>query len=246
MMENEGRIRYEKNGNVAEIVLDRPAKHNALTPSMYRGIGSACAEADSDDEVHVVIIHGAGEKAFCAGSDVGAMKAYPDFWAWRNRYDYIPPVRNLRKPSIAAVKGWALGGGMEIALACDLRVVAENAWFSAPEVTLGWTGAGGAAQHLPRLAGYGKALRYLLTGDRFDAREAEAMGMVEWLVEPGGELSTAREIAERIAGHSSVATQAVKAAVRAALDLPVDQGLKVENDLMSLCLARRDLAKVEV
>lgn len=238
MTDSDGEVRLEKTGHIGEIILDRPAKHNALTPSMYRDIGAVCAEADADDGVHVVIIHGVGEKAFCAGSDISAVKAYPDFWAWRNRHDYIPPIRNLRKPSIAAVKGWALGGGLEIALACDLRVVAENAWFAAPEVTLGWTGAGGAAQHLPRLSGYGKAMKYLLTGERFDAREADALGMVEWLVEEGEELTTARTIAERIAGHSTVATQAVKAAVRASLDVTVDQGLKIENDLMSLCMAK--------
>jgi enoyl-CoA hydratase len=234
----DGTVRLEVNGQIGEVILDRAAKHNALTPSMYRQIGDCCTEANERADVHVVIFRGAGERAFCAGSDIKALQSYEDFWAWRNRFDYILPILNLTKPSIAAVKGWALGGGLEIALACDLRVVARNATFSAPEVQLGWNGAGGAAQHLTRMCGYGQAMRLLLTGDRFDAAEAERIGMVEWLVDEAEELPAARKIAERIAAHSTIATQAVKAAVRSAMDMSVAQGLRVENELMSLCFAK--------
>ncbi len=240
----DGAVTFCKNGNIGEILLDRPAKHNALTPEMYRGIGAACDAANRDDDVHVVIFHGAGERAFCAGSDVAALDGYEDFWAWRNRYDYLPPIRGLRKPSIAATKGWALGGGLEIALACDLRVVSETTVFSAPEVQLGWNGAGGAAQHLTRLCGYGQAMKILLTGDRFDAQEAHRIGMVEYMAPAGGEMTMAREVAAKIAGNSSVATQAVKAAVRGAMDLSVAQGLTLENELMSLCFAKVEAAKL--
>ncbi|MGB5557678.1 MAG: enoyl-CoA hydratase/isomerase family protein [Paracoccaceae bacterium] len=239
----DGCVRYEQTGPVAEIILDRPAKHNALTPAMYRQIDACCARANEDDTVHAVIFHGAGTRAFCAGSDTKALDGYADFWAWRNRVDYIPPILNLRKPAIAAVKGWALGGGLEIALACDIRVVARSAVFSAPEVALGWTGAGGAAQHLTRMCGYGQAMKWLLTGDRFDAAEAHRIGMVEFLVDDGEELTTAFTLAEKIAAHSPVATQAVKAAIRSALDVTVAQGLKHENDLMSLCFAKVEQTK---
>ncbi len=237
-MSDDGQVTLEKNGAVAEIVLDRPDKHNALTPVMYRQLGACCAQADADSSVHVVVIRGAGERAFCAGSDVAALDNYKDFWEWRNRYDYIPPIRNLRKPTIAAIKGWALGGGLEIALACDLRVVSRSAVFSAPEVTLGWNGAGGAAQHLTRMCGYGVAMKLLLTGERFDAEEANRLGIVEYFVEVGEEVARAREAALEIADHSTVATQAVKAAVRSAMDMPVAQGLQYENELMSLCFAK--------
>ncbi|ASJ76285.1 enoyl-CoA hydratase/isomerase family protein [Granulosicoccus antarcticus] len=243
MNTEDGTVRIERHGPVAEIVIDRPAKHNALTPAMYRGIGAACDEANQNDDIHVVVFSGAGERAFCAGSDISALEGYEDFWAWRNRYDYIPPIRALRKPAIAAVKGWALGGGLEIALACDIRVVARNSVFSAPEVTLGWNGAGGAAQHLTRMCGYGQAMKILLTGDRFDAEEAHRIGMVEWLVEVGEERNKALEVAAQIAGNSNIATQAVKAAVRSALEGGVDAGLRMENELMSLCFAKRELAK---
>lgn len=241
---SDGSVWIETSGPVAEIVLDRPAKHNALTPKMYREIAECCDSANRDDAIHVVIFRGAGERAFCAGSDTKALDGYADFWAWRNRADYVPPILSMRKPAIAALKGWALGGGLEIALACDLRVAASNTVFSAPEVALGWNGAGGAAQHITRLCGYGAAMKILLTGDRFTAEQAHDLGMIEYLVEPGAELAKAREIAAQIAAHSSVATQAVKAAVRSALDLTVAQGLKYENELMSLCFAKVEQAKL--
>ena len=237
-MDAHGCVHLQRNGAVAEMVLDHPAKHNALTPRMYRQIADCCVEIDRDANLHVTIIRGAGEQAFCAGSDVSALDEYEDFWAWRNRTDYIPPILNLRKPTIAAVKGWALGGGLEIALACDLRVAARSATFGAPEVTLGWNGAGGAAQHLTRMCGYGQAMRLLLTGTRFTAEEADRLGMLEWIVDDGRELEIAREVAATIAVHSTIATQAVKAAVRSALDLTVARGLQYENELMSLCFAK--------
>lgn len=237
MVEN-GCVHLKRNGAVAEMVLDRPSKHNALTPRMYQQIADCCSEIDGDADLHVAIIRGAGERAFCAGSDLDVLDGYDDFWAWRNRTDYIPPILDLRKPTIAAVKGWAMGGGLEIALACDLRVVARSATFAAPEVTLGWSGAGGAAQHLTRMCGYGQAMRLLLTGARFGAEEACRLGMIEWLVEDGSELEVARDVAATIADHSTIATQAVKAAVRSALDMTVARGLQYENELMSLCFAK--------
>ncbi|MDV7145598.1 enoyl-CoA hydratase/isomerase family protein [Tropicimonas sp. TH_r6] len=242
-MSTEGCVHLEKEGAIGHVILDRPAKHNALTPRMYREIGACCEQVNADPEIRAVVFSGAGERAFCAGSDISALEEYEDFWAWRNRYDYIPPIRALRKPAIAAIKGWALGGGLEVALACDLRVAARSATFAAPEVTLGWNGAGGAAQHMVRLCGYGNAMRYLLTGDRFSAQDALDMGMVEWLVEPGEEVAKAMEIAARIAEHNTVATQAVKSAVRFAMDHPVQSGLSYDNELMSLCFAKNDRDK---
>ncbi|RME62861.1 MAG: enoyl-CoA hydratase/isomerase family protein [Alphaproteobacteria bacterium] len=236
----DGSVRLKKEDRIAEIVIDRPAKHNALTPRMYERIVDVCKAVNVDRDIRVAIIHGAGERAFCAGSDINALSAYADFWEWRNRTDYIVPIRTLRKPCIAAIKGWTLGGGFEIALACDLRVAARTAVFAAPEVTLGWVGAGGAAQHLTRLAGYGQAMRLLLTGARIDAEEAYRIGLVEWLVEPGEELAAARNIAQQIASYSSVATQAVKSAIRSAMGGNIEQGYQIENELMALCFAKAE------
>lgn len=241
----DGRVTLSTDGHVAEILLDRPAKHNALTPEMYQDVARICDTINADDDIHCVIISGAGERAFCAGSDVNGLAAYKDFWAWRNRDDYIKNILAIRKPCIAAVKGWVLGGGFEIALSCDIRVASETTVFSAPEVTLGWTGAGGAAQHVTRLAGYGQAMRLLLTGDRIDAREAMKLNLIEYLVPEGEELAEARELAARIAAHTSIATQAVKAAVRGAMNGTVEQGLRLENELMSLCFAKVEAEKAK-
>ncbi|WP_114390744.1 enoyl-CoA hydratase/isomerase family protein [Notoacmeibacter marinus] len=244
-MNGEGKVYLERNGAIGEIVLNRPAKHNALTPDMYRDIERVCAELVEDDNLKIGIVRGAGDRAFCAGSDIKGLESYEDFWAWRNRYDYIPPLLAVRKPLIAATKGWALGGGLEIALACDLRVASRSTVFSAPEVALGWNGAGGAAQHLVRLCGYGRAMQILLTGERFTAENAHGWGMVETLVDEGAELEVARQLASRIAQHSSVATQAVKSAVRNAVDTTVAQGLRYDNELMSLCFAKAERDKIQ-
>ncbi|MEO7939971.1 MAG: enoyl-CoA hydratase/isomerase family protein [Burkholderiaceae bacterium] len=232
-----GTVTMTRDGHVAEIQMNRPEKHNALTPAMYVQIRDLCEQINRDDAIHAVLWSGAGERAFCSGSDTQALDGYADFWAWRNRVDYIHPIRTLRKPTIAAVKGWALGGGHEIALACDIRVAATNTVFASPEVALGWLGAGGAAQHLTRLVGYGQAMKLLLTGDRIDATEAYRIGLVEFLVQPGEELPQARAIAQRIAAHSTVATQSVKAAVRSAMAGNIEQGYQMENELMALCFA---------
>ncbi|MEM7046869.1 MAG: enoyl-CoA hydratase/isomerase family protein [Pseudomonadota bacterium] len=242
--QTEGCVRLEIADHIGEIIIDRPTKHNALTPTMYREMARCCEKADDSADVHVVIIRGAGERAFCAGTDVKALEGYEDFWAWRNRFDYIPPILAMRKPCIAAIKGWALGGGLEIVLACDLRVASMSSVFGAPEVTLGWNGAGGAAQHLTRLCGYGQAMRLLLSGERFDAKQAKQMGMIEWLTDEDKEVTIAREVAVSIAAHNPVATQAVKAAVRSAMDLPIREGLRIENELMSLCFAKIEQAKL--
>jgi enoyl-CoA hydratase len=230
-------IRLDLHGAVGEIVLNRPAKHNAMTPHMFELLRDVCAEADRNDAIHALVLRGEGERAFSAGTDVNTLSSYDDFWAWRNRIDYVSQIRNLRKPVIAAVRGWALGGGLELAAACDIRVAARDAVFGAPEVRLGWIGAGGTSQILPRLVGTGQALRILLTGDRITAEEALRIGLIEELVEPGEEFVRARALAEQIATYSPIATQAVKAAVRASMRGGLDLGLQVENELMTLCFA---------
>lgn len=241
---NSGKVDLVRHGHVGEIILDRPHKHNALTLPMYSDIKRVCLEANRDDAIHAVVISGAGEKAFCAGSDIDNFADYADFVAWTKTDDYTNDFLAIQKPSIAAIKGWALGGGLEIALCADLRVASTTSVFGAPEVTLGWTGAGGAAQHLTRLVGQGQAMRILLTGERVPAADAWALGMVEWLVEPGLEREVALLHADRIAGFDTIATQAVKSAVRHAMSHPVAEGLKIEKQLMSLCFANREFNRI--
>ena len=222
---------------IAEITLNRPAKLNAMTSAMAVDLQKVCREADADDDVRVVIIRGAGDQAFSAGSDINALDDYGGPYEFRNRIDYVAQIRNLRKPCIAAVEGWAMGGGLEMALAADIRIAAQSAQFGAPEVSLGWVGGGGASQMLPRLMGYGRAMYLLLQGDPIDATKALEWGLVEEVVPDGQALQRAREIAARIAEHSSVATETVKAAARQALSTSLEAGLRHENELMILSFA---------
>lgn len=232
-----GLIYLERDGNVGELVLNRPEKLNALTPDMFRLLRDLATEINETDEIHAVLFRGEGTRAFCAGTDIHTLKEYPDFWAWRNRVDYVTQIRAIRKPVIACVHGYALGGGHELAVAADIRIAAANAVFGAPEIRLGWVGAGGTSQYLPRLIGYGQAMRLLLTGQRIDAQEALRIGLVEEVVETGKELDRARELAREIASYSPIATQTTKAAVRAGMNGNLELGLQIENELMALCFA---------
>lgn len=234
---SKGLIYLERDGNVGELVLNRPEKLNALTPDMFRLLRDLSMEINEADDIHVVLFRGEGTRAFCAGTDINTLKEYPDFWAWRNRVDYVTQIRAIRKPVIACVHGYALGGGHELAVAADIRIAATNAVFGAPEIRLGWVGAGGTSQYLPRLIGYGQAMRILLTGQRIDAQEALRIGLVEEVVETGKELERARELAREIASYSPIATQTTKAAVRAGMNGNLELGLQIENELMALCFA---------
>jgi enoyl-CoA hydratase len=235
-----GSIRYSAGAGIARIVLDRPEKHNAITPEMARELRDVCAEVDRDDAVRVAIISGGGERSFSAGSDMNALADLSDPWAFRNRIEYAAVVRDVRKPVIAALRGWVLGGGMEIALAADIRIAGRSARIGGPEVTRGWLGGGGASQMLPRLVGYGQAMRLLLTGDSIDAETALRIGLVEELVEDSELMLRADEMAAKIASFSPMATQSVKAATRAALSMPLEAGLRYENELHVICMSAKD------
>lgn len=225
---------------VAEIVLNRPQKLNAITPEMAATIARLCAEIDRDRTVRVVLLRGAADRAFCAGSDLGALAEYPDAWTFRNRVEYSTAVRNLRKPVVAALKGWVLGGGAEMALSADIRVAGRGARLGFPEVKRGWVGGGGASQLLPRLIGYGQAMRLLLTGEPIEAEEAMRLGMVDILVEDSEVESRARALCRQLAGYSPVAVEAVKASVRMAMAAPLPAGLVYENEMNTLCFSAGD------
>ena len=232
-----GRVDLAVADGIAQICLDRPEKHNAITPEMAGELQRICREVDEDGAVRVVTITGAGERAFSAGSDLNTLVDISDLWAFRNRVDYGSVVHRLRKPVIAGLKGWVLGGGLEIALAADIRIAGRSAKLGAPEVTRGWLGGGGASQLLPRLAGYGWAMRMLLSGEPIDVETALRIGLVEEVVEDADVPARTAALAARIAGFSPLATQAVKAAVRAALSMPLDAGLRYENELHVLCMS---------
>lgn len=238
-----GRIGLSIADGIAEIVIDRPEKMNAITPVMTLELQRVCREVDADSNVRVVTIAGKGEKAFSAGSDLNALADLSDILAFRDRIEYAALVRDIKKPVIAGLKGWVLGGGMEIAIAADIRVAGRSAKLGGPEVTRGWIGGGGASQMLPRLVGAGQAMKLLLTGEPVDAETALRIGLVEEVVDDGQVLGRVRALAQKMASFSPAATQAVKAGVRAALSMPLEQGLRYENELHILCMS--DKARVE-
>jgi enoyl-CoA hydratase len=233
----DGQVTLARDGAVALLTLDRPAKHNAITNAMADQLAAHARAINADDAIRVVLLEGAGPRAFCAGMDLKAIEAFPTAWDFRHRPDYPGSVRSIRKPVIAALKGWALGGGFELALAADIRLAAPSTRIGFPEVTRGWVGGGGASQLLPRLIGQGQALRLLLTGDAIDAEEALRLRLVEQLVPEDALADTARALCARIAAFPPVATQAVKAAVRQSFEAPLTAGLAYENELNVLCLA---------
>ena len=222
---------------IGRIVLDRPDKMNAITPAMTEELQRVCKEIDDNGAVRVATIMGAGEKAFSAGSDLNILADLTDVMAFRDRVEYAALVRNIRKPVIAGLKGWVLGGGMEIAIAADIRVAGRSAKIGGPEVTRGWIGGGGASQMLPRLVGVGHAMRMLLTGEPVDAETALRIGLVEELVEDAEVVPRVMALAAKVASLSPVATQAVKAGIRAALSMSLEQGLRYENELHTICMS---------
>ena len=238
-----GRVSLNVQNGIGQIVLDRPEKHNAITPEMTRELQRVCRAIDDDRNIRVATIAGAGERAFSAGSDLNTLADIADIMAFRDRIEYAALVRDIRKPVIAALKGWVLGGGMEIALATDIRIAGRSAKIGGPEVTRGWLGGGGASQMLPRLVGVGQAMRLLLTGDPVDADTALRIGLVEEVVDDAHVAARVGELAKKIASFAPTAAVAIKAAVRAALSMPLDGGLRYENDLHVICMSDKGRAE---
>jgi enoyl-CoA hydratase len=238
-----GHVTLTIQDGIGHILLDRPGKMNAITPEMVLELQTACRAVDADRNVRAVTISGAGERAFSAGSDLNRLADLSDVMAFRDRIEYAALVRDIKKPVIAALKGWVLGGGMEMAIAADVRICGRSARIGGPEVTRGWIGGGGASQMLPRLVGVGQAMRLLLTGDPVDAETALRLGLVEEVVDDAQVTARVMEMAKKIASFSPVATQAVKAAVRAALSMPLEAGLRYENEVHTICMS--DKARLE-
>jgi enoyl-CoA hydratase len=232
-----GHVTLTIEDGIGQILLDRPGKMNAITPEMSRELQGVCHAVDADRDIRVVTISGAGERAFSAGSDLNTLVDMSDVMAFRDRIEYAALVRDIKKPVIAALKGWVLGGGMEMAIAADIRICGRSAKIGGPEVTRGWLGGGGASQMLPRLIGVGQAMRLLLTGDPVDAETALRLGLVEEVVDDAQVPARVMEMARQIASFSTIATQTVKAAVRAALSTPLEAGLRYENELHVICMS---------
>ena len=230
-------------GHVATITLNRPEKLNAATPEMASAIVAAVEECNRSDAIRCVIVTGAGPKAFCAGSDISELDSYATPWDFRNRSDYCDAIHRLLKPSIAAVNGYALGGGLETALSCDIRISSTNASFAAPEIKLGWIGGGGMAAMLAHSIGLSNAALMIMTGDPIDAGRALQWGLVSEVVPPEALMDRANEIARTIASRAPIAAETAKANLRAAVSMPLDKAMEYERDLQTICFATADAAE---
>jgi enoyl-CoA hydratase len=226
--------------HVATITLNRPEKLNAATPAMSKAIVEATEECNRNDQIRCVIITGVGAKAFCAGSDIAELDSYATPWDFRNRTDYCDAIHHLLKPSIAAVNGYALGGGLETALSCDIRIASSNAKFAAPEIKLGWIGGGGMAAFLAHSIGMSNAAMMIMTGDMVDADRALAWGLVSEVVAPEVLIDRARTLAETIAARAPIAAETAKLNLRAAFSMPLDKAMQYERDLQTICFATED------
>lgn len=218
---------------VAEVAIDRPEKLNALNETVRSELSNAFDALAETADVKVAIVHGGDGKAFAAGADVAefaARTAEEQRAVYRKRRVY-DALADFPKPVICAVHGLCIGGGNELALACDVRVADRTARFGQFEIRLGLIPGAGGTQRLARVVGPGQAMRMGLCGDLIDAEEAHRIGLVEFLVDEGRHLEKARELAGRMARWSPVALGLVKKAVRGAMELPLKEGLAVEREL---------------
>jgi enoyl-CoA hydratase len=229
---------------ILTVTINRPDKLNALNPEVMDALAAAFESARHDDAVGGVILTAAGEKAFIAGADITTFRTFTPVSARafaRRGQAILDAIETLGKPVIAAVNGFALGGGCEVALACTLRVASKNAKFGQPEVNLGVIPGYGGSQRLPRLVGKGRAFEILLTGDMVSADEAYRIGLVNRVVEPADLLPASREILKKILAKAPVAIRYVLDAVNAGLDMPFAAAENHEATLFGLCVATEDM-----
>lgn len=235
-------IIYEKQPPWAQITFNRPSVLNALTNHMVEECLDAARDAVEDNAVCALILTGAGDKAFMSGADIQELQqrtAVTEI-TYRGRRDLAHLLQHMPKPTIAAVNGYALGGGCELALACTFRIAAENAVFGLPEINLGLIPGNGGTQRLPRLIGLPRAMALILTGDRVGAREAQRIGLVLQVVAAQDLLPEARRLAEKLAQKPPLALRLAKEAVNASLHLGLAEGIEYENKLFALCASTHD------
>jgi enoyl-CoA hydratase/carnithine racemase len=239
-------IRYAVDGGVATVTLNRPEVHNAMNEAMRRELTRCFTALVTDDDVRVILVTGAGEKAFSAGADIREFvepQVPTRFRETRRRVDFRQAMDRCPQPIIAAIRGYAFGGGLELALACDIRIASEDARLGLTEVDLAIIPGGGGTQRLPRLIGRGKALEMILTGARIAAAEALRLGIVERVVPSAELVPSATELARTLAGKAPVALRYAKEAVVKGLELPLADGLRLENDLSTILRTTDDRAE---
>ncbi len=235
-------ILVERRGAIAFIRFNRPDKLNAMNSMMKDEIIAALDEFEKDDGVRVAIFTGQGDKAFVAGADINEFRDRTalEQWDLYQQPFLYEAVDRFSKPLIAMINGYCLGGGCELAMACDIRVASDRAQIGQPEINIGIIPGGGGSQRLPRLVGLGKAMQLILTGDRVDAKTAKEIGLVDDAV-PHEELERRTlELANKIAEKAPVAVRLAKEAVKASVRMPLDQGLRFEQSLFSVVFSTED------
>jgi len=235
---------FEVNEQIARITFNRPNVLNALNRKTMDELGDCLNKVRADDAIRVLILTGAGEKAFIAGADINELSQQTpvkgrEFTLYGQ--EIIHRLETLGKPAIAAINGFALGGGCEVALACTLRIASRNAKLGQPDVKLGIIPGYGGSQRLPRLCGKGVAHELILTGEMITAEEALRVGLVNRVVEPGELLATAEAIAKKIIANAPVAVQYSLEAVERGMEMPQEEGLYLEATLFGLCCATQDM-----
>ena len=231
-------VLYEAADRVATITLNRPEALNSLDPESLFELNDAFQRANAEAEVRVVILTGTGGKAFCTGSDLKKTmppkESFAELTFGRPKWLYPFAGMEIDKPTICAVNGYALAGGMELALACDIRIASTNAQFGQSEVRVGSIPAAGGTQRLPRMIGRSDAMMMMLTGNSISAEEALRIGLVSRIVPPGDLIAVAREIALRIAENAPLAVRAVKRLIGDGMDMPLFAAIQAEQFALGL------------
>ncbi len=233
----------EVENGIATVTINRPKALNALNAATIYELDRMFDELGANNEVKAVILTGGGDKSFVAGADITEMQPMSAVEGrnWGKLAQAVfNKIENLPKPVIAAVNGYALGGGCEISMACDIRIASEKAKFGQPEVSLGIPPGFGGTQRLPRLVGKGRAKEMLFTGDMIDAAEAYRIGLANKVVAPEELMNAAKAMAQKIMSRAPIAVQVCKAAVNEGMDVDLESGIAYEAEVFGLCFATED------
>jgi len=236
-------LMYEKKENIGLLTINRPEKMNAISQELTAELSLLLDEIENDDELRVIVITGAGDKAFMAGADINELvdrDARLGRRVSRERQEIFSRLENLHVPVIAAVNGYALGAGLELALACSIRICSEMAQFGAPEVKLGIIPGDGGTQRLPRLVGQGRAMEMIITGDFIDAQEAYRIGLVNKVFPPEKLMEEAMGLANKIASRPPLAVRYAKEAVNRSQEGDSVSGFALESYLHALSCSTED------
>ena len=236
-------VAYEKKGAIAYVTVNRPKVLNALNKATWADLRTAFEDARDDAAVRGVVLTGAGDKAFIAGADISELARVTAFEAEQSSrfgQEVLDLIENLGKPVVAAINGFALGGGCETAMACTIRIAVESAKFGQPEVKLGFVPGGGGTQRLPRLVGKGRALQLILSGEMIGAQEAHRIGLVNEVVAASDLIARAEAILGQIAANAPIAVKLALEVANKGLETSQSEGLLLEASYFGLCAATED------